>query len=60
MTDRVEEMLARASLPVSEEEMDRLRRNYPIVEGWLEQLRAVPLRDAEPDMLYRLMPSNGC
>jgi len=56
MTHGVDEMLARAGLPVSEEQMERLRRNYPIIEGWLEQLRGVPLHDAEPDMLYRLLP----
>ena len=53
MNDDVQERLARAKLPATPEEVERLQRNYPVIENWLAQLRLEEVRYAEPAMVYR-------
>lgn len=52
----VDTILARNGLPVSEAERERLIRFYPLVRDWMEQLRMVEARDAEPVLIYPAAP----
>lgn len=54
MSDTVQNMLERAKLPVTSEELERLQRNYSVVEGWLEDCRFDEARASEPAAIYRL------
>ena len=53
MSDVVQQALERAKLQARTEEVERLQRNYPVIAGWIEQLRLEEARYAEPAMLYR-------
>jgi hypothetical protein len=50
--DEVDRILARAGLPVTEEERARLIRLYPMVSEWTEAVRLVETRYAEPALIY--------
>jgi hypothetical protein len=52
----VDAVLARKGLPVSAAERERLIRFYPLVRGWMEQLRTVEARYAEPVLIYPAAP----
>ena len=52
----VDSILARTGIPVSEAERERLIRFYPLVRDWMEQLRLVEARDAEPVLIYPAAP----
>ena len=52
MNDDVEAIFSHARMPLSAEELQRLQRNYPIVEGWLAELRLVDTRNTEPAVLF--------
>jgi hypothetical protein len=53
--DSIDAALARAKLPVTPEEHERLQRNYPVVQSWSEQLRLPEARNAEPAVVFRPM-----
>ncbi len=48
----VDRILARAGLPVTEEERARLIRIYPIVSEWTSAVRLAETRYAEPALIY--------
>ena len=52
----VDAILARTGLPVSAAERERLIRFYPLVREWMERLRTVEARDAEPVLIYPAAP----
>ena len=52
----VDSILARAGLSVTEAERERLIRFYPLVRDWMERLRMVEARYAEPAMIYPATP----
>ena len=54
MTDEeeVDRILARAGLPVTEEERERLIRLYPMVSEWTSAVRLAETRYAEPALIY--------
>jgi hypothetical protein len=52
MNDDVEAIFSRARMPLSAEELQRLQRNYPIVEGWLAELRLADARNTEPAVVF--------
>ena len=52
----VDSILARTGLPVSAAERERLIRFYPLVRDWMERLRMVEARDAEPVLIYPAAP----
>jgi hypothetical protein len=45
-------MLARASLPLTPEEFERLQRHYPVIQQWLADLRFDDARYSEPAAIY--------
>ena len=49
---RVDLMLARAGLPVTSEERERLIRVYPMIEEWTSGVRLTETRYAEPAVIY--------
>jgi hypothetical protein len=52
----VDAILERTGIPVSDAERERLIRFYPLVRGWMEQLRMVEARDADPVLIYPAAP----
>ena len=52
----VDAILARTGLPVSAAERERLIRFYPLVRDWMDQLRMVEARYAEPVLIYPAAP----
>ena len=52
----VDMILARNGLPVSAAERERLIRFYPLVCDWMERLRMVEARYAEPVLIYPAAP----
>lgn len=52
MSDDVEAIFSHARMPLSAEELLRLQRNYPIVQGWLAELRLAEARNTEPAVLF--------
>ena len=52
----VDVILARSGVPVSEAERERLIRFYPLVRAWMERLRMVEARDAEPALIHPAAP----
>ena len=52
----VDALLARNGIPVSVAERERLIRFYPLVRDWMEQLRMVEARYAEPVLIYPAAP----
>jgi hypothetical protein len=48
----VDQVLARAGLPVTTEERERLIRVYPMIDEWTNGLRLPELRYAEPAVIY--------
>ena len=48
----VDAILSRTGIPVSAAERERLIRFYPLVRDWMEQLRMVEARYAEPVLIY--------
>lgn len=52
----VDVILARTGVPVSAAERERLIRFYPLVRDWMECLRRVEARDAEPALIYPAAP----
>lgn len=55
-TAAVDAVLARTGLPVSAAERERLIRFYPLVRDWMERLRMVEVRYAEPVLVYSATP----
>jgi hypothetical protein len=53
--DSIDAALARAKLPVTSEEHERLQRNLPVIQSWCEQLRLPETRNAEPAVVFRPM-----
>jgi hypothetical protein len=51
--DSIDAALARAELPVTPEERERLQRNFPVIQSWREQLRLPETRYAEPGVVFR-------
>lgn len=54
--DVVSDMLARAQLPLTPEELERLQRNHPVVEEWRAALRFEAARYSEPAAIF---PAGG-
>ena len=52
----VDSILAQNGIPVSEAERERLIRFYPQVRGWMERLRMVEARYADPALIYPAAP----
>src|SRR5438105_4018584 len=52
MSDEVEAIFTRARLPLRADELQRLQRNYPIVQGWLVELRLADARNTEPAVVF--------
>ena len=52
MSDTLETLLACAKLPLTPEEVERLQRNWPVIESWLADIRFPEARYAEPAMIY--------
>ena len=52
----VDALLAQHRMPVSESERERLIRFYPLVLGWMERLRMVEARYADPVLVYPAEP----
>jgi hypothetical protein len=52
MNDDVEAIFAHARMPLSAEELQRLQRNYPIVQEWLAELRLADARNAEQAVVF--------
>jgi hypothetical protein len=52
----VDAILARNGIPVSPAERERLIRFYPLVRGWMDRLRMVEARYAEPVLIYPAAP----
>ncbi len=52
----VDAVLARTGLPVSAAERERLIRFYPLVREWMERMRMVEARYAEPVLVYPATP----
>jgi len=52
MSDTLEAILARANLPMTPEEVERLRRNWPLIESWLAELHLPEAQSAEPAMVF--------
>ena len=48
----VDAILAQNGIPVTESERERLVRFYPLVRGWMERLRMVEARYADPVLVY--------
>jgi hypothetical protein len=48
----VDRILARAGLPVTEEERARLIQLYPMVSEWTAAVRLAETRYAEPALIY--------
>lgn len=55
--EAVDQVLARAGLPVTPEEYERLLRIYPILQGQLEELRLPEVRYGEPAVIFRAATS---
>jgi hypothetical protein len=51
-TAAVDVILTRTGVPVSEAERERLITFYPIIRGWMERLRMVEARYADPAVVY--------
>jgi len=51
-TAHVDQVLARAGLPVTPEERERLIRVYPMIDEWTSGLRLPETRYAEPAIIY--------
>ena len=49
---QVDLVLARAGLPVTPEERERLIRLYPMIQEWTSALRLPETRYAEPALIY--------
>ena len=49
---QVDLVLARAGLPVSPEERERLIRIYPLIQEWTSGVRLPETRYAEPALIY--------
>ena len=49
---QVDAVLARAGLPVTPEERERLIRVYPLIAEWTSALRLPETRYAEPALIY--------
>jgi hypothetical protein len=49
---QVDLVLARAGLPVTAEERERLARIYPSISEWTSALRLPETREAEPALIY--------
>ena len=47
MSDKLDAILARANLPMTAEEVERSRRNWPLIESWLADLRIPEAATAE-------------
>jgi hypothetical protein len=52
MSDDVEAIYSHAGMPLSAEELQRLQRNYPIVQGWLAELRLAEAQNNEPAVRF--------
>jgi hypothetical protein len=52
MSDTLETLLARARLPLTPEEVERLQRNWPVIQSWLADIRLPEARYAEPAAIY--------
>jgi len=52
MSDALEGILARAQLPLTPEELDRLQRHWPVVQEWLAELELPEARYAEPATIF--------
>jgi hypothetical protein len=52
----VDSILVRTALPVSEAERERLIKFYPVIRGWMERLRMVEARYADPALVYPAAP----
>ena len=52
MSDTLETRLVRAKLPLTPEEVERLQRNWPVIQSWLEDIRLPEARYAEPAAIY--------
>ena len=52
MSDKLDAILARANLPMTTEEVERLRRNWPLIESWLAELHIPEAQNAEPAMVF--------
>ena len=52
----VDAILSRTGIPVSAAERERLIRFYPLVRDWMDQLRMVEARYAEPVLIYPAAP----
>jgi hypothetical protein len=50
--NEVDRILARAGLPVTEEERARLIRLFPQVREWTDAVRLAETRYAEPALIY--------
>jgi hypothetical protein len=50
--EEVDRILARAGLPVTEEERTRLIQLYPMVSEWTSAVRLAETRYAEPALIY--------
>jgi hypothetical protein len=51
-TAQVDAALARAGLPVSARERERLIRIYPLLAEWTAEVRIAETRYAEPALIY--------
>jgi len=52
MSDKLDAILARANLPMTTEEVERLRRSWPVIESWLAELHLPEAQSAEPAMVF--------
>ena len=52
----VDSILTRVGLPVSEDERKRLVTFYPLVRSWMERVRLVEARYADPALVYPAAP----
>ena len=52
----VDAILARNGITVSAAERERLIQFYPLVRGWMEELRMVEARYEEPVLVYSVAP----
>jgi hypothetical protein len=51
-TDTFDALIARARLPLSDDERERLARLYPVVEAQVAELRLPEARYAEPADIF--------
>jgi hypothetical protein len=58
MTDSLDAALARAKLPVTPEDHERLARTYPIVQSWQADVRIPVIRYTEPAIVFRAEPGD--